>query len=999
MKISSSIRRLIDAFCLFFLAIAAQAFATVTVSSPANNTTTSSTTVQYVASGSSSTCSAGVSAMGIYVDNALVYQVAGNTINQAITLQPGTHYTVVEEWDYCGGASTTPINITVTSGSNLNGVSVSSPTNGSTVASPVPYVATAGSTSCAAGIAAMGIYVNNSLAYEVSGSSLNTRLTLQPGFYNTVVQAWDYCGGAYTSVVNINVTASNGSVNVTSPTNGSTVSSPVQYVATATAAGSCSQGVAAMGVYANNSLVYQVNGSSLNTSIALKPGINNTVVQEWDYCGGAATTPINITVSSGSTLNGISVTSPAAGGTVTSPVKFVATAGSTTCAEGIAAMGIYINSTLVYQTNGSSLDTSLTLAVGSYNAVVEAWDYCGGALTAPLALKVSNIAITPSPATLPMGATQQFTAIQTLANGTTQDITSQATWTAGNTSVASISSSGLATALAAGSTTLTASYNGSAGIVPLSVSVAPGTGVNIPTWHMDANRSGLNDQEASLTPANVNPQTFGKVFSYLLDGYVYGEPLLISDLTIQDAKHNVLFAATENDSVYALDADTNVAPLWKVSLLKPGERPLTGGAIAPYLGVTSTPVIDPSTNTLYVVSTQVSDTGASYRLNALDITTGEQKLGGPVTLQASVPGTSQEAVNGVVSLNTTCVQRAALLLANGNIYIGLGGCKSGWLLAYNATSLAQVGVFNSSPNLNGEGTYAAAGGVWMGGGGPVADSSGNIYIGTGNGPWDGQTAYGDSVLKFSSDLKLEDYFTPAGYRYMNCRDADLASGGLLLIPSTGHLLIAGKTGKLYLLDSGNLGRQQASDAGATQTFFFSSGLVSPYTDSCTDSTGTHSASIISYEDFGTAAYYNNSAYVGVTPTVSGIPAGIRQFNYAGTLTPSSITTPNVSLNSNGATPFISANGSQNGIVWVLDQGQPLQNRGKVTPTNATLFAFDASNLANTLYSSSMNAADVPGYGIKFTSPVVGNGKVYISTGHDLTTVTNPMGEIDVYALH
>ena len=391
---------------------------------------------------------------------------------------------------------------------------------------------------------------------------------------------------------------------------------------------------------------------------------------------------------------------------------------------------------------------------------------------------------------------------------------------------------------------------------------------------------------------------------------------------------------------------------------------------------------------------------------ALDITTGAQKTGSPVTLQASVPGTNQEAIRGVVTLNTTCVQRAALLLANGNVYIGMGGCKSGWLLAYDAQTLAQTAVFNSSPNLSGEGTFAGAGGVWMGGGGPVADSSGNIYIATGSGywPWDGpdrlcRLGIAAARSGLGNDLRLEDYFTPDGYQYMNCRDADLASGGLLLLPDTGEILVGGKTGKLYLLNSGQLGQQQANDAGATQTFFFSSGLVTPYTDACTDSTGNHTTSIISYENFGTAAYFAGSAYIGVTPTSAVIPAGIRQFSYAGTLTPGAITTPNVSMNSNGVTPFISANGSQNGIVWMLDQGQPLQNRSGAAPTAATLMAFDASNLANTLYSSSTNSADVPGYGIKFSSPVVGNGKVYISTGHDLTTIANPMGEIDVYALH
>ncbi len=178
--------------------------------------------------------------------------------------------------------------------------------------------------------------------------------------------------------------------------------------------------------------------------------------------------------------------------------------------------------------------------------------------------------------------------------------------------------------------------------------------------------------------------------------------------------------------------------------------------------------------------------------------------------------------------------------------------------------------------------------------------------------------------------------------------------------------------------------------------------MTPYTDGCTDSAGTHTTSIISYENFGTAAlrWFNYSAYIGVTPTVSGIPAGIRQFNYASTLTPGSITTPDVSMNSNGATPFISANGIQNGIVWILDQGQPLQNGGGTAPTNATLLAFDASNPAN-LHSTAaqLTPPTSPATASKFTSPVVGNGKVYISTGHDLTNVANPMGEIDVYALH
>jgi hypothetical protein len=260
---------------------------------------------------------------------------------------------------------------------------------------------------------------------------------------------------------------------------------------------------------------------------------------------------------------------------------------------------------------------------------------------------------------------------------------------------------------------------------------------SITTFHVDTNRSGLNDQETVLTTANVAPETFGKLFSCPVDGYVYGAPLILSNQTINGAKHNVLFVATENDSVYAYDADTcgGGTPLWKVTLLQSGETPLADAAILPYAGVTSTPVIDPASGTLYVVSTEESSSsGGTFRLSALNVDTGAQKFGGPVTINASVAATNSDSVNGVQTLDTSCLQRAALLLANGNVYIGFGGCHSGWLLAYKASTLAQVGVFNSSTKLNGEGGFASAGGIWMGGAGPVADSDGNVYVTTGMDP-------------------------------------------------------------------------------------------------------------------------------------------------------------------------------------------------------------------------------------------------------------------------
>ncbi|MGA8108214.1 MAG: hypothetical protein WB974_02195, partial [Acidobacteriaceae bacterium] len=209
-------------------------------------------------------------------------------------------------------------------------------------------------------------------------------------------------------------------------------------------------------------------------------------------------------------------------------------------------------------------------------------------------------------------------------------------------------------------------------------------------------------------------------------------------------------------------------------------------------------------------------------------------------------------------------------------------------------------------------------------------------------------------------------------------------------------LAGGKMGKLYLVNSGSMGHEQANDAGATQTLWFESDLSAPYSGSCTDSSGTHTAMINAYEIFGTPAYYNGYAFLGITPTGSSTPAGVREFEYSGTLTPGAYTIPSIQENTRGTTPFISSNGAHNGIVWMIDEGTPLQEG---TPTAATLRAYDADEFPNQLYNSSQNSGDAAGYGIKFTSPIVANGKVYISTGHDPTTTTNPQGEIDVYGLH
>ena len=873
-------------------------------------------------------------------------------------------------------------------------VTVTSPANNATVSSPVQYIATATTTTCAKGVASMGIYVSNKLTYVVNGNSLNTTITLSPGTYGTVVEEWDHCGGATFTPIKITVgtLTSQPGVSVTSPVSNSTVASPVNYVATATS--SCAKGVASMGIYVSNKLVYVVDAAALNTNLSLGTGAQHTVVEEWDRCGKAAYTTVNLTVGS--------VTAPAVSITAI-PASISPGSSSTLTVVATNATQVTITGTdgssYTLPPGGGAQVVSPT-ATTTYTAVATGAQGKTSAATAVTvtAKTLTAISVSPSTGSIAVGATEQFAATATYSDKSTANVTTTATWSAANTAVATINSSGLATAVASGSTQITALLNGIAGNAALTVTPPSSGGANVVTWHFDAQRSGLNPGEQSLTPSNVTPTTFGKLFSYLVDGYMYAEPLLVSGLTVNGSTHNVVYVATENDSVYAFDADNygSGTPLWHVSLLQSGETPATG-EISPYEGVTSTPVIDLTSNTMYVVSMQLPSGGsATYRLNALNILTGAQKFGGPMMIQASVPGTGSDAVNGVVSLPHGCIQRAALLLANGSVFIGFGSCHSGWLLAYNAQTLAQTGVFNASPNLDGEGTYASAGGVWMGSGGPVSDGAGNIYVTTGNGPWDGKTAFSDSVLKFNAQLQMEDYFTPNDYQYMDCNDSDLAAGGLLMIPGTSQLLAGGKTGKLYLVNSANLGQEQANDSGATQTLWFESTLSPPYSSNCTDSAGVHTTDINSYEIFGTAAYFNGSVYLGVTPTSTNTPAGLGQFAYSGSLTPVGYTTPSIQENTRGTTPFISANGNANGILWMIDTGQPIQS--PQPSTNATLRAYDPTNLSNELYNSGVNSGDVPGYGIKFSSPIVGNGKVYISTAHDPVTVTNPRGELDVYGL-
>ena len=500
------------------------------------------------------------------------------------------------------------------------------------------------------------------------------------------------------------------------------------------------------------------------------------------------------------------------------------------------------------------------------------------------------------------------------------------------------------------------------------------------TYHNDLLRTGQNLSETVLTPSNVNTNTFGKLFSHAVDGEIYGQPLYLANVLFPDkSQHNLVFVGTSHDSVYAFDADdangTNAAPIWQVSFIDPaaGITPFPVSDVAfdpvsPEVGILSTPVIDPVTQTLYVVAKTKEVGGANpfyaFRLHALDARTGAEKFGGPVLIQASVPG------NGAVSDGAGNVdfsaklehQRSALLLVGGVVYISwasLGDIPPyhGWIIGYDAATLQLAAAYCDTPNGD-------EGGIWQGGAGPAADADGNIFVITGNGTFDAGAGpdYGDSALKLTPDgaggLNVADYFTPYNQAELSFADLDLGSGGVLLLPdqsdTTRQLMVfAGKEGTIYLLDRNNLGHYQTNnDSQILQSIPKTLGKGS----------------------FGMPAYFNGRVYYG------GYNDTLRAFDVrAGLLsTPPSSRSAHV-FGYGGATPSVSANGTNNGVVWALD------NNGFTFSKPAILYAYDANDLSVELYNSSQSGQrDAAGPAVRFTVPTVVNGKVYVDGRQQLT---------------
>ena len=511
--------------------------------------------------------------------------------------------------------------------------------------------------------------------------------------------------------------------------------------------------------------------------------------------------------------------------------------------------------------------------------------------------------------------------------------------------------------------------------------------VSVTTWHNDIGRTGQNLNETILNLSDVNTTQFGKLFSQPVDGYVYAQPLYLPNVTIGGQSHNVVFVATENDSVYAFDANnnggSNASPLWFDSMLSPTFGAAAGATtvpsgdvgtdISPQVGITGTPVIDPSTGTLYVVSATLEGSTFVQRLHALDVTSGAEKFGAPIVINASVPGTGNGSVNGTLPFDPEWEnQRAGLLLLNGIVYIGYAshgdnGPWHGWILGYNAHTLQQTGAFCATHN-------GVGGGMWMGGAGlaaevndPTGHPYGRMFVATGNGdytasaPYTANMDFGDSILNLdltNGAPNIQDEFTPYNQAILDANDSDVASGGVMLVPtqtsgSFPNLLVqTGKSGTQYLLDRDKLGGYNASGDVVVQNL--------PY------SVGENGA-------WSTPAYWNGTVYYwGVSDTLKAFPI------VNGLLTgPTAVSSETYGYP--GANPSISANGATQGIIWTIESDL-YETQGQ-----AVLEAHSASNPATTLYSSNTNLTrDNPGPAVKFAVPTIANGLVYVGAESQLS---------------
>jgi hypothetical protein len=498
--------------------------------------------------------------------------------------------------------------------------------------------------------------------------------------------------------------------------------------------------------------------------------------------------------------------------------------------------------------------------------------------------------------------------------------------------------------------------------------------VTVTTHHNDNSRTGQNLAETTLTTSNVSSATFGKLFTRTVDGQIYAQPLYVSNLAVAGKKRNVVYVATEGNNVYAFDADipTAQAPLWQVNLGTP--VPATDVIdycidIQPQVGVTGTPVIDTSSDTIYVVakSKNLADNTYHFRLHALDLVTGAEKFGGPTDIFGRVPGTGDGSNDGYLYFYALHHNnRPGLLLLNGTVYVAFGATCDvrpwhGWIFGYNASTLKQNTIYSTTPN-----GYSA--GIWGGGEGLLADAS-NIYIMTGNGSFDANEAnptdYGDSVVKLSTTggLKVVDYFTPFDQAFYNDIDLDLGSGGPIALPGTGLIVAIGKDAHLRLIDSNDMGQYHPGFNADLQEFL---ATTSP-----------------AFAPFMGAPIYWNSPTWGPVIYLWGAADYVKAYQLSNglfnTFPVSQSTSTSIIGYSNAVPLSLSADGNQAGtaIVWSAGAYSGDSNQHIV---HGIVRAFDATNLANELWNSrQIPTRDDVGNYAKFCPPTIANGKVYVAT--------------------
>jgi hypothetical protein len=603
--------------------------------------------------------------------------------------------------------------------------------------------------------------------------------------------------------------------------------------------------------------------------------------------------------------------------------------------------------------------------VGNFTVTVTST--ADSALTASAAVSVFVFTISPTSTTIPPSASQQFTAtIQGLTN-------TSVTWSVdgvagGNATIGTVTSDGLYSAPATvGIHKVTATSVAQPSFsVNASVTVANPSSVSVLTYHNDDARDGANLQEVLLTPSIVNQSQFGKLLSYPVDGQAYAQPLYMSGLSIGGGTHNVVFVETQNNSVYAFDADATSAPgttFWHVgpATLGPSVPKGDKGGVNPNVGILSTPVIDPSTNTMYLVveTSNTGPNGTPFFLHALDVTTGIDKAGSPVAINASYNGDT---------LATSSYQRMGLALSpvTNWLYIAFGDSPHGWVLAYDTKTLTQKAVFDDT-NL------AAGGGFWAGGEAPaIDDSNGNVYLMSGTDyddqwisppPAFTQTGYNDSFLNLNaSTLSVQSYFSPDNNYTLSANDADLGAGGNILVPGNSQypqvLIGGGKDGNVFIVNPLDMGG------------FTDANKVIQTNQICTNG----------YNNiFSTPVYWNGTIYYHCNGNV------IQAYSWNGNtaqMSTSPIASGTVTYQMHGATPSLSANGAANGVIWDIDNSNYNDSLG-IPQGPSVLHAYDATNL-NELYNSSQaGSRDTAGQALKFTVPTVANGKVFVGTSTEL----------------